>query len=302
MVGGGSARESGQRPLRKACITGFSVVLEMLSGGLFMENVKIEKQRTNKPYGSIMRLWLRQGLSGFWLGFWPWGFTLAMTKGSVVGFSRAFFLNTFEGMSAFSKRGADISSGFCAGMVQGVFMSPILLARTRVNQSMTNRAQQAEGGKLQTGFMAEMSASMRIMGVAIKEEGAIVMFKGMPTMVGKRALDWGSRFILMRFFREQFSKRKGGKPLNDFERLTAAFLGGAVSVGVTQPIDRMMPIIQQAGASGEGIVPFMKKSIQTQGLSTLQRGGLMRVLHCGWHTSFAIFASNKIYAAVDKVL
>ena len=74
-------------------------------------------------------------VSGFWLGFWPWGFTLAMTKGSVVGFSRAFFLNQFETSGCMSKKTADITSGFAAGMVQGVFMSPILLARTRVNQS-----------------------------------------------------------------------------------------------------------------------------------------------------------------------
>jgi len=266
------------------------------------ENVKIEKQRMNKPYPTIMRTWLRQGLSGFWLGFWPWGFTLAMTKGSVVGFSRAFFLNQFESSGLMTKKKADIASGFCAGMVQGVFMSPILLARTRVNQSMTERAN-AEGGKLKTGFVAEMRKSMHIMGIAMKEEGTGVIFKGMPTMVFKRALDWGTRFIFMRMFREKFAEMNGpGKPLSDMQRLTSAFCGGALSVAVTQPVDRMMPIIQQAGASGEGILPFMKRSIQEQGLATMQRGACMRIIHCGWHTAFAIFASNKIYDAIDKRL
>lgn len=294
--------DSGQKPLRKALITGFSVVAEMLTGGLFMENVKIEKQRTNMPYPHIMRNWLRQGISGFWLGFWPWGFTLAMTKGSIVGFSRAFFLNTFENSGAMSSKAADISSGFCAGMVQGVFMSPILLARTRVNQSMTERAT-SEGGKLKTGFIAEMGKSMRIMNVAIKEEGAGVILKGMPTMVCKRAMDWGTRFIFMRMWREGFQSRKApGEKLSDLERLISAFNGGAMSVCVTQPIDRMMPIIQQAGASGEGIVAFTKRSIAEQGLATMQRGACMRIIHCGWHTAFAIFVSNKIYAALDKVI
>lgn len=293
--------DSGQKPLRKAVITGFSVVAEMLTGGLFMENVKIEKQRTNMAYPTIMRNWLRQGLSGFWLGFWPWGFTLAMTKGSIVGFSRSYFLNTFESSGAMSQRAADISSGFCAGMVQGVFMSPILLARTRVNQSMTDRAK-AEG-KLKSGFFAEMGRSMRIMNVAVKEEGAKVIVKGMPTMVCKRAMDWGTRFIFMRMCREGFKKRKpNGEALTDLERLVSAFCGGAMSVGVTQPIDRMMPIIQQAGASGEGILAFTKRSISEQGLATMQRGACMRIIHCGWHTAFAIFASNKIYDALEKVV
>jgi len=299
MVAGG-ATDSGQKPLRKALITGVSVVAEMLTGGLFMENVKIEKQRTSKPYPIIMRTWLRQGLSGFWLGFWPWGFTLAMTKGSVVGFSRAFFLNKFESSGIMTKKKADIASGFAAGMVQGVFMSPILLARTRVNQSMTQRAE-AAGGTLQSGFMAEMRASMQIMGIAMKEEGTGVIFKGMPTMVCKRALDWGTRFIFMRMFREKFAEMNGaGQELTDLQKLTSAFCGGALSVAVTQPIDRMMPIIQQAGASGEGIIAFTKRSIGEQGITTMQRGAMMRIVHCGWHTAFAIFASNKIYDVVDK--
>lgn len=298
MVGSAGGAESGQKPVRKALITGVSVVAEMLTGGLFMENVKIEKQRTNMPYPGIMRTWLRQGLSGFWLGFWPWGFTLAMTKGSVVGYSRAYFITKFEGFM--SKRSADICSGFAAGMVQGVFMSPILLARTRVNQSMTERAT-AAGGQLKSGFFAEMSRSMTIMNKAVKEEGAQVIVKGMPTMVLKRAMDWGSRFILMRMWREALRDRKGGGDLNDLEKLTAAFFGGACSVCVTQPIDRMMPILQQAGASGEGILAFTKRSIKEQGITTMQRGAMMRIVHCGWHTAFAIFVSNKIYDAVDKV-
>lgn len=295
----GSAVDSGQKPLRKAFITGLSVVAEMLTGGLFMENVKIEKQRTNLPYPTIMRTWLRQGLSGFWLGFWPWGFTLAMTKGTVVGFSRSFFLNQFE--ARMPQKWADICSGFAAGMVQGVFMSPILLARTRVNQSMTERA--TEAGKLKTGFFAEMGRSMRIMNVAIKQEGPGVIVKGMPTMVCKRAMDWGTRFIFMRLMREGFkSRKKPGEKLNNWERLFAAFWGGGLSVCVTQPIDRMMPIIQQAGASGEGIIAFTKRSIAEQGFTTMQRGATIRIIHCGWHTAFAIFASNKIYDAVDKLI
>ena len=58
------------------------------------------------------------------------------------------------------------------------------------------------------------------MNVAIKEEGAGVILKGMPTMVCKRALDWGMRFIFMRMWREGFQSRKApGEKLSDIERL-----------------------------------------------------------------------------------
>ncbi len=129
-----------ESPLKKAGITGFAVILEMLSGGLFMENVKIEKQRTSDPYPQICRRILRQGVSGFEAGFLPWGATLGMTKGAVIGGARAFFLNLYGEKMGMTKGQADVLSGFSAGAVQGVFMSPILLARTRVNQSISERA------------------------------------------------------------------------------------------------------------------------------------------------------------------
>eukprot|EP00121_Abeoforma_whisleri_P016621 Awhi_evm1s15242 len=69
-----------QKPLKKAAITGVAVLLEMSSGGLFMENVKMEKQRTSEPYPKIIRNVLSQGVRGFEAGLWPWGVVLGLTK------------------------------------------------------------------------------------------------------------------------------------------------------------------------------------------------------------------------------
>lgn len=116
----GGERTSGKHGI----VTGFSVVLEMTSAGLFMENVKVcgqssaavpwdgaaarpwvplgaqsgrhvalvrarppqmEKQRTSEPYPSIFRRVLRQGIRGYEAGLWPWGLTLGLTKGTVLG-------------------------------------------------------------------------------------------------------------------------------------------------------------------------------------------------------------------------
>ena len=77
MAPGSTAGDAGQNPFLKALITGPAVIAEMLTGGLFMENIKIEKQRTSHNYFVIMRRVMNQGLvEGFWAGFLPWGFTL----------------------------------------------------------------------------------------------------------------------------------------------------------------------------------------------------------------------------------
>lgn len=291
MVG---ASESGQNPLIKGLITGPAVVAEMLTGGLFMENMKMEKQRTGLAYPKLIRPVLAQGIKGWTAGFMPWGFTLAMTKGAAVGYFRAASLSFLEPRMA-NKKNADMLSGFMAGAGQGVVMSPILLARTRVNQSLTERAAK---GAVKGSVMDEFRMSGQIMNSAIRSEGISVLLTGMPMFVFKRAYDWGTRFIFIGMMKDYLKQRHPGKPLGDMENLFAAVFGGAFSVCFTQPIDRIMPIIQASGSEYGGFLSFFKKSIAEQGISTIWRGAAMRMVHCGWHTGFAIFIANKAYESM----
>lgn len=293
MVSGSESKENHQSVLKKSLVTGFAVQLEMLSGGLFMENVKMEKQRTSLPYPTIIKNTLSQGIKGFEAGFWPWGFILGATKGTVLGGSRAFLLKFCEEKVGLSRKNADLVSGFGAGAVQGIFMSPILLARTRVNQSLTERASK---GVVSTGLMEEMRHSTLVLNKALQEEGAGVLFKGMPAMVMKRAMDWGTRFLFIGMCSNALKSFKDVEKLSDQDKLLASFLGGAGSVAVTMPIDRMMPILQQSGASGEGFFKILKTKMANEGLTTLQRGFFMRTIHTGYHTMFAVFIADKIYA------
>ena len=61
----------------KGAITGGTVIAEMLLGGLFLENLKMQKQLLAQPYPTVARTMLRAGLGGFWAGFWPWGYDSA---------------------------------------------------------------------------------------------------------------------------------------------------------------------------------------------------------------------------------
>ena len=102
--------------------------------------------------------------------------------------------------------------------------------------------------------MKEVMISFSILNSAIKNEGLGMVLTGMPTMIFKRSMDWGSRFVLMRMFREYFHSLKDdpSEPLNNYEKLGSAFIGGSLAVFITMPIDRLMPIIQ-------GIIQFNVK-------------------------------------------
>lgn len=294
-MGGSAVARPDESPAKKALITGFAVLLEMGSGGLFMENVKMEKQRTSAPYPTIMKNILSQGLRGYEAGLWPWGVILGVTKGTVLGGSKAK-LDTMLKNQGVEKKTADLIAGFGAGAVQGVFMSPILLARTRVNQSITERAQ--SGAKPFT-VAQELAFSQRVLFEGVKNEGPMMLTTGMGACVPKRALDWGTRFIFINQCRRFLIERQDGKKLNDMQNLGTAFVGGALSVTVTMPIDRLMPVIQQAGG-GKSIISVIKESLAKEGITTMQRGWAMRTIHTGYHTTFAIFVADKVMEVLSK--
>eukprot|EP00128_Syssomonas_multiformis_P008030 Colp12_sorted_trinity150504_noHs@27287 len=265
---------------------------------LFLENVKMEKQRTSLPYPVLMKRILGQGIRGFEAGLVPWGVVLGLTKGTVLGGSKVEIQYWCQ-KAGLAKKNADLVSGFGAGAVQGVFMSPILLARTRVNQSLTERAAQA--GVVKTTVFEEMKLSSTVLFDAVRKEGVMVLTSGMATCVFKRAMDWGTRFIFINMFRDYMKtyRNSQGQNLSEFDKLNTAFFGGAASVLVTMPVDRLMPVLQSANReAGASVLQIVRKKLATEGITTMWRGGLFRTIHTGYHTTFAIFVADKMYDLV----
>ena len=189
----------------KGMITGGTVIVEMLSGGLFLENLKMQKQLLAQPYPQVARTMLSAGLGGFWAGFWPWGAALGLSKGIVLGAAKSFWQNVFLNHTNISKDYIDLYSGTLAGACQGIVMGPTLLARTRVNEGLRIRM---EAGHKSEGVMGEFMISMKILNDAIKQDGIKTLTIGMPTMVFKRSCDWGCRFLFMGIVKEQWRKLK----------------------------------------------------------------------------------------------
>jgi len=283
--------ERKQLPLAKSTITAVSVVGEMMLGGLFLENLKMEKQRTSLPYPQLARGILKQGIKGFENGLVPWGLILGLSKGFVLGGSRVELEYQCRRVGMSDKK-ADVVSGFGAGAVQGIFMSPLLLARTRVNKALTERAL---AGQTTDTLREEIAHSTRVLADVVKTEGWTSLLDGMGVCMLKRSLDWGSRFIFVGKVKEAFA-HDDGTPLTDAEKLASSFLGGAFSVLVTMPVDRTLPLLQQGHSEhGEGVITMMKQKLKNEGYGTLFRGVGVRTIHTGWHTMFALFVADKIY-------
>lgn len=285
-----------QKTTLKGLSSGTAVLIEMTTLGFFLENVKLEKQRTSKPYPIIMRNLLSQGLKGYWSGILPWGVTLGFSKGFILGTSKKKFDNFYG--QYFDKYYTNLLAGISAGGVQGAFMNPLTLARTRVNQNMINRI--GKDKKLKTTLFEEIKISSKILNKEIKKDGMKLIFTGMPMMIFKRSLDWGSRFFLINMFRENLMRIKKKDKLNDFEKLYTAYISGIVSVSFAQPFDRIMPLLQQKYKNNRGLIYNISSKIKKEGFITMYRGWGVRSIMTGWHTMFAVFISEKIFNSMEN--
>ena len=284
----------------KGIITGCMTIGEMLTGGLFMENLKMQKQLLAKPYSEVARTMLKGGLSGFWAGFIPWGAVLGLSKGIVLGSSKAIYQNKLLDLEYFSKKNCELIAGTLAGGTQGVFMGPLLLARLWVIEGMKQRI---ESGQKTTGLASEFNISMKILNDAIKDRGVGVLFTGMPTMLVKRSFDWGTRFAMMGIFKEKLSEFKGeyfgNERLGFWENLVCTFMGSGSSILLTQPMDKIVPVIQSQKKNGETVMSILRGQINKYGYIGSLWGGMgIRFVHIGWHTTWAIFISQIVFDSI----
>ncbi len=72
--------------LEKTINTGFGNIFAMLSGTLLLENIKMEKQRTNQKYNIIFKNFYKNGINGYLTGFFPMGMITGFVKGCSIGF------------------------------------------------------------------------------------------------------------------------------------------------------------------------------------------------------------------------
>eukprot|EP00954_Amorphochlora_amoebiformis_P013944 1094150-Amorphochlora_amoeboformis.AAC.1 len=170
----------------------------------------------------------------------PWGVLLGASKGLFFGLGKAsgdaILPSNIQGKSR-----AVIMGGF-AGAFQGVGIAPFLLASTRVNQAIASGNTQA----------TSLRYSFTILSDVIRKEGMQAVTRGMGTNAFKRALDWVVRFYIRETLVEPIKKKraKSLKPgekvkISDWDKLWTSLAAGGISVYISTPLDRLLPLLQQ---------------------------------------------------------
>jgi hypothetical protein len=195
----------------------------------------------------------------------------------------------------------EVVSGGFGGGVQGIFMSPLLLLKTRI---MTMPEMRQTGGVIAT-TIASSKMGVRV----VRTEGVLGLFKGSMIFSGKRMADWSSRFLFAELCSDALKRRKGGldSQLTFSEKSLASLGGGALSATVTLPVDVLVATVQSAGKAGQktSVMQIWQEQMKDKGVMGLvaysSRGYAARLLHVGCTTMLMRSVSSAVYTAYDKI-
>lgn len=183
---------------------GLAAVGSQLTGFLFFENVKMEKQRTNLPYRQIVPNFLTPRT--FINGFFPYGAIQAFSKGFIFGLNQQYLRPLLN----YSQPTNNLIIGISTGVTEAVIISPLLYIRTHLNTNVTK----GTSSKLKLNISS--------------------IFNGSGVLVLKRSVDWSTRFVII-------DNLKKHSPINNIVFNT--FIGAGISAIFSSPIDRLLPII-----------------------------------------------------------
>lgn len=227
---------------------GLSAVFSQLTGFLFLENVKMEKQRTDISYRRIIPHFLKPHT--FISGFFPYGMIQAYSKGFIFGANQSYvkpYVSHYISNIYFQ----NIILGLMTGITEALVTSPMLYARLHVNKNLVE-------GNVKKESIFRLSSFSSI-------------FKGVNVLIMKRTIDWSSRLLLI----DIISKHSCIE-----SKVVNTFIGASISSIFSAPIDRLLPIVY----TKQSIMDVLKK----QGLSFFYKGFTFRCLSTAHYTTFLL--------------
>lgn len=253
---------------KKSFNTGISNIAAMVSGTILLENVKMEKQRTGDTYKNILMNFRKNGIHGYFSGFFPYGAMSGFLKGSAIGFANVLINNNIQLKNKYQQK---ILVGVGTGIMESIVMNPIMMSRNIANKVLyenKNKITMIQQNKLVLEKYKEL----------IKKNGVFHFYKGLNVLILKRSVDWATRFYLIEKVENTYKKYVTNYTYLD--KIACTFTGAILSMPLTTPFDRFVPVVYDSGYKK------VYEIIKRDGLKSLYTGGTVRILNIGVYTTF----------------
>lgn len=248
--------------------TGITNILAMLSGTLFLENIKMEKQRTNDSYINILNKFKNKGINGYLSGFFMFGAVSGFLRGCSIGLSTTIINNNIQLNNIYKQK---ILLGIGTGIAESIIMNPLMIMRNLSNKLIYEDKN--------VTILNQQKLVIKEIKESIKKSGFFYFYKGVNILTLKRSIDWSTRFYLVEKTQFNYSKYIN-KNMDKKDKVICTFIGAMFSSPLTTPFDRFIPVIYEYG---------YKKAyniIKKEGILTLYTGGIVRLINIGYYTTF----------------
>jgi hypothetical protein len=232
---------------------GMSAIVCQLTGFLFLENVKMEKQRTNLSYKKIIPHFLTP--KTFINGFFPYGALQAYSKGFIFGLNHMYVRPVIETFS-FRSQTTNMLVGFSTGISEALLTSPLIYKRLYLNKKITEKDSVIPSFDLKK------------------------IVKGSAVLVAKRTIDWSTRFMMIDMVKEATHSYENAKGTWLDTKGFSVASGAALSSLLSAPIDRLLPVMY----TDQSFI----QTLRTQGVSFFYKGFTMRCLSTVHYTTILL--------------
>mmetsp|Transcript_4671 Transcript_4671/g.8110 ORF Transcript_4671/g.8110 Transcript_4671/m.8110 type:complete len:306 (-) Transcript_4671:397-1314(-) len=291
--------EARTRPAFEKLIIGpFMVLGEMVTGGHYMEVLRLGKQltvgrQTAPSYWSLHKSFVAETgyVGAFYRGFLPWGLCQSI-KGIPVLFVQNESMYQLRKRAGWSPQRAETASGFIGGATQAVFVTPFQKIKVTV-------------------VACEKMNSMhpwQACSTVVRQYGLPSLYDGVIPMVMRRSLDWGIRFTVSNGLKNRWMryKRETGQPSDELHmhELIVCGLGGGATSALSYPFDTMITNSQKPLPPGTSrdLISVVRRMYQESGTLAFTRGWTMKICDNSWHMAWMFGVGTVVYDQLRKTL
>jgi len=242
---------------------------------------------------SLVKVYRRGGILGFYQGLIPWAWIEAATKGSVLIFAASELEYHFRSMGL-----STTSAGILSGMGGGIAQAYTTMGFCTFMKTVEVTRHKTVGANLSTIQVARDIFS---------KEGIRGINKGVNAVALRQMTNWGSRFGLSRIAEDIIRNitqdpkdAEKRNPLPPLQKILASTIGGALSCW-NQPIEvirvEMQSQIKSVGRPEKLDISSAAKWIfKNNGIKGFYRGVTPRVCLGIWQTVCMVFGGDHVKA------
>ncbi|GMH96836.1 hypothetical protein TrST_g13389 [Triparma strigata] len=274
----------------KIIIGPLCVIGEMLTGGHYIEVLRLAKQMQTSPpstYPQIHSALVKESgvLGAFYRGMFPWGL-IQSVKGLPVLFIQGETKHHLNKYTRLTNEIIEPLAGVAGGIAQAFFVCP---------------TQKLKVLAVAEPRFAKMKA-MEVVRRVVKEQGVRGLYDGIEAMAARRGMDWMIRFTVSAKLNE-FIRSFKDDPTEQLllpELMACGIVGGAFSA-ITHPIDCIITNSQKPSYTGKKDPLTVAKSIYKEaGWKGFGRGLAPKILDNSYHTMWMYGIGTFVYEVVGK--